>query len=262
MKLLRLLIINVVLLGLCSCRSAFSGRDILFQVSTIDALRDGVYDGTVTCGELKQAGDFGIGIFDALEGEMVVLDGQVYQVKSDGVAYNVADSEKTPFASVTFFHADRKIKLPPGLTYLQFEKMTDRIIGSENLFYAIKMTGTFMDMKTRSVPKQRKPYQQLKDVVKHQKIFNFKDIAGTVVGFRSPSYAKGVNVTGYHLHFLTSDKKAGGHILDFKTGVVTLEIDTKNNFFMTLPDIQAFRDSNLEKDRTRELNSVEKLHLK
>jgi len=260
MNFLRVIFLNLILLSLCACQSDFSNGDVLSQVSTIDALLDGVYDGTVTCGELKQLGDFGIGTFDALEGEMIVLDNQVYQIKTDGIAYKVNDSVKTPFASVTFFSSDKKIKLPPGLTYKQLEKMVDRIIGSDNLFYAIKITGTFKHMKTRSVPKQKKPYPQLKDVVKEQKIFNFSDISGTVVGFRSPSYVKGLNVTGYHLHFLTEDNKAGGHILDFKTGNITLEIDTKSNFFMTLPDLKAFRKSNLGKDRSKELNSVEKLH--
>jgi acetolactate decarboxylase len=115
-------------------------------------------------------------------------------------------------------------------------------------------------MKTRSVPKQKKPYPQLKDVVKHQKIFNFKNISGTIVGFRSPQYVKGLNVTGYHLHFLTEDHKAGGHILDFTTGDITLELDTKSDFFMTLPNIKSFRKSNLTKDRSKELKSVEKIH--
>jgi acetolactate decarboxylase len=258
MKIFQIMCLNLLLLTLCACRSNFSDADVLSQVSTIDALLDGVYDGTVSCGELKQLGNFGIGTFDALEGEMVVLDGEVYQVKTDGVAYRVDDSEKTPFATVTFFNPDKKIKLPPGLTYKQFEKMVDCIIGSDNLFYAVKITGTFKNMKTRSVPKQKRPYPQLKDVVKHQEIFNLGSVSGTVVGFRSPSYVKGLNVTGYHLHFLTDDLKAGGHILDFTTGNITLEIDTKNNFFMTLPDTKAFRYSNLKKDRTEGLKKVEK----
>ncbi len=259
MKKLRILFLYVMLFLVCSCRSNFSEQEIVVQVSTIDALLDGVYDGTVSCGELKKFGDFGLGTFDALEGEMIVLDSQVFQVKTDGIAYKVDDSEKTPFAAVTFFSADTKMKLPPGLSYLQFEKMVDQIIGSDNYFYAIKITGHFTMMKTRSVPKQKKPYPQLKDVVKHQKVFEFNNIEGTVVGFRSPPYVKGINVAGYHLHFLTKDKKAGGHILDFKAGDITLEIDVKNNFFMMLPEIQSFKTSNLKKDRTRELHNVEKL---
>ncbi len=242
----------------CSCRSDFSEHDILSQVSTIDALLDGVYDGTVSCGELKQFGNFGIGTFDGLEGEMIVLDGQVYQIKTDGIAYKVKDSATTPFAAVTFFKTDKKIRFPSNLTYLQFKKMADRVIGSDNLFYAIKITGRFKTMKTRSVPKQKKPYPQLKEVVKHQKIFNFKDVKGTVVGFRCPPYVKGINVTGYHLHFLTEDKNGGGHILDFTTDNITVEIDIKTDFFMTLPDIKAFKTSNLEKDRTEELHKIEK----
>ena len=56
--------------------------------------------------ELKKHGDFGIGTFDALDGEMIVLDGVVYQAKADGHIYQAADNLTTPFATVTYFDSD------------------------------------------------------------------------------------------------------------------------------------------------------------
>lgn len=94
-------------------------RETLFQISTIDALMNGVYDGVTTIGELKNYGDFGIGTFEALDGEMAVVDGKVYQIKADGVAYPAADSVETPFAAVTFFDTDLEETLPGSLNYQQ-----------------------------------------------------------------------------------------------------------------------------------------------
>ena len=223
MKLFKLLIFSsVIFLFSACCSSNFSGS--LTQISTIDALLDGVYDGRVTCGKLKEYGDFGIGTFDGLDGEMIVLNGQVYQVKIDGKAYLVADSMRTPFASVLFFNSEKSIEMPSGLNYDQLKARIDKLIKSDNLFYAIKIEGKFKKMITRSVPKQKKPYPQLKEVVKHQKVFKFGETSGTVVGFRSPQYVKGLNVTGYHLHYLTDNKKAGGHILDFVTDITQFSV--------------------------------------
>src|SRR3712207_6714397 len=74
----------------------------LFQTSTIEALLDGNYEGDVTFAELEERGDFGLGTFDALDGEMVCLDGDFYQVRADGLAYAVDQRSKTPFPVVPF----------------------------------------------------------------------------------------------------------------------------------------------------------------
>ncbi|MCP8318695.1 MAG: acetolactate decarboxylase, partial [Candidatus Methylarchaceae archaeon HK01B] len=95
--------------------------DILFQTSTISALLEGAYDGNMTYGELKKHGDFGLGTFNGLDGEMAGLDGTFYQVKDDGIAYPVDDSIKTPFALVTFFEADKLNFLDDSLNYTQLK---------------------------------------------------------------------------------------------------------------------------------------------
>ena len=89
----------------------------VFQNSTINALLEGVYDGSMTYGELRRHGDFGLGTFNALDGEMVAFDGEFYQIKSDGIAYPVADEQRTPFATVLFFQpkCTRTLTGPLGL---------------------------------------------------------------------------------------------------------------------------------------------------
>lgn len=264
-----LIILVSLLAGLPGCspddtETGYAGnpvasREVLMQVSTIDAILGGVYDGTMTCEELKGYGDFGIGTFEALDGEMIACDGDFYQVRADGRAYPVTDDRETPFASVTFFDADEEYALPDGIDYTGFQQFLDEKLPTENTFYAVKITGTFSYMKTRSVPAQEKPYPPLVEVTASQPVFEFNDVAGIIVGFRSPPYVTGVNVPGYHLHFLTDAKDAGGHILDFTVRQATVHIDVTPDFLMVLPDSGSdFYTIDLTPDNQEELEKAEK----
>ncbi|HBL24176.1 MAG TPA: acetolactate decarboxylase [Deltaproteobacteria bacterium] len=250
-----------VLMAVCAVLPAvmcFAGEDTITQVSTIDALMTGVYDGPTTLGELRTKGDFGLGTFATLDGEMVLLDGVFYQVTSTGAVLRPGPEVKTPFAAVTFFKADRTIPLKKGVTFMSFTAQTEKVFPTRNAFYAIKIMGTFGMVKARSVPAQKKPYPQLAEVVKTQPVFEFTDVSGTMVGFWCPSFAKGVNVPGYHLHFLRADGKMGGHVLDFAVNNAVMEIDDSREFSLILPDDAAFDKADLEPDRAKELKAVEK----
>lgn len=233
-------------------------RDILFQASTINALLEGVYDGDVTYGGLKKHGDTGLGTFDCVDGEMIALDGKFYQIKSDGVAYPVKESTKTPFAAVTFFDPDKTVLINEELNFEKLEQKLDKELPTKNIFYIIKIEGTFKYIKARSIPKQEKPYIPLVEASKNQVIFEFNDISGTIVGLFCPDYMKDLNVPGYHLHFLTKDKKKGGHLLDFIIKNGKVEIDETNEFYMVLPQKDEFYKLDLTKDTQEELNKVEK----
>jgi acetolactate decarboxylase len=134
----------------------------------------------------------------------------------------------------------------------------DESMPTENIFYAVKVEGTFQYMKVRSVPKQERPYPKLVDVVKEQAIYEYSDIEGTVVGFWCPEYAKGVNVPGYHFHFISKDGTVGGHILDCVLDKTMAEIDYTNEFDMVLPSTDDFYHYNLGLDKKKELEKVEK----
>ena len=234
-------------------------RETLAQISTIDAILSGVYDGVVDFGTLKKYGDFGIGTFEGLDGEMLGFDGNFYQVKADGMAYAVSDSMETPFASVTFFEVDYKQDLPEGIDYEQLQDFLDGVLPTGNIFYAIKIEGMFSYMKTRSVPAQEKPYPPLVEVTQNQPIFEFNDVEGTIVGFRCPAYVAGVNVPGYHLHFLTKSKDSGGHVLEFEIVEAVASIDYTSEFLMILPgDDSDFYEVDLTQDKQKELEKVEK----
>ena len=233
-------------------------RDTLFQESTIGALMQGVYDGEMTVGELRSYGDFGIGTFDALDGEMLVIDGSVYKAALDGTIQAVPDSATTPFAAVTFFDADQVINLNRQMDLEQLQSYIDGLLDSENYFYAVRIDGKFGFVKTRSVPSQNKPYPPLSEAVKSQQVTEFRDVEGTVVGFRSPLYVEGVNVPGYHFHFIDKDRKKGGHVLGLLTSDVIISIDLTSNFVMELPVTQGFHQVRLGADAAAGLEQVEK----
>ena len=234
------------------------GQEILYQVSTIDALMQGVYDGVQQVGEIKKHGDFGIGTFDALEGEMIMLDGVVYQAKSDGRIYPVPDNATTPFATVTYFKPDFNATTGRPMNFSRFSTDMSARLPSQNMIYAVRMQGTFTHMKVRAIPAQQKPYPTLTDAAKYQSVYTYDDARGTVVGFYTPVFFKGINVAGYHLHFISDDRHSGGHILDFEVPVNTaVEYDITPEFKMLLPTSGAFIGVDLSKDLSQGLARVE-----
>jgi len=234
------------------------GYDILYQVSTIDALMQGVYDGVQPVRETKKHGDFGIGTFDALEGEMIVLDGVVYQAKSDGMIYRVPDNATTPFATVTYFAPDFNATTGRLMNFSEFSTEMSPSLPSQNMIYAVRMQGTFPHMKVRAIPAQQKPYPTLTDAAKNQSVYAYQDARGTVVGFYTPVFFKGINVVGYHLHFISDDRHTGGHILDFEVPLNTaVEYDITPEFEMLLPTSGAFTGVDLSKDLSQGLARVE-----
>lgn len=233
-------------------------NDVLYQVSTIDALLQGVYDGALSVGELETHGDFGIGTLDGLNGEMLALDGNYYQVKSDGIAYPVSENMTTPFATVTYFEADEKLRPEKPMNLTEFEQYIDLNLPSKNFFYAVKIEGNFSYLKARSVPKQEPPYRKLADVIANQTVFEFENVSGTLVGFRTPDYVTSINVPGYHLHFITENRSAGGHVLEFELENGTVALDTTPAFFMELPTSDNFSKVKLGQDLKTEMETVEK----
>ncbi|MCJ7811990.1 acetolactate decarboxylase [bacterium] len=237
--------------------TVFGQNDILTQISTIDALLNGIYEGETTIQALGERGDFGIGTFNGLDGEMVVLDGHFYQVTSNGTVHIPSPEIKTPFAAVTFFETDKKQQLGTGIDFQIFQREMDDLIPTQNIFYAIMIKGIFKTIQTRSVPKQVEPYPLLSDIVNSQPVFDFENVEGIIVGFRCPPYISSIAVPGYHLHFLTNDRKSGGHVLDFTVDEAVLEIDETHQFFMFLPESQDFYNLDLTINREEELKKVE-----
>jgi acetolactate decarboxylase len=230
----------------------------VFQNSTVNALLEGVYDGSMTYGELRRHGDFGLGTFNALDGEMIAVDGEFYQVKADGVAYPVADGQRTPFATVLFFRPTLRRPLAGPLDYEHLQTLVDGLMEGPNLFYAVRVDGHFASVTARSVPRQEKPYPPLAEVATTQPVFHLEDVTGTLAGFRFPDFARGLNVPGFHLHFLTEDRRAGGHVLDLVLARGELAVDASARFHLELPTDPAFLHADLGHDRGDALDRAER----
>jgi acetolactate decarboxylase len=256
------IIVGIALYALAVLSSAAAVKaqdtnDVLFQVSTIDALLDGVYDGAMPVAGLLAHGDTGLGTFDALEGEMAVLDGTAYQILADGSVREALPGATTPFASVTPFEVDFSVNLGSVASMDELASSLQALLPNPNVFYAVRATGHFRTMKTRSVPRQSKPYPPLKDVAAHQPVFEFADVDGDIVGFWSPAFTKSLGVPGFHLHFLNAARTGGGHMLDCSFDHLTVSLDDTPAFTVVLPESDDFASTDLAKDRSQDLEKVE-----
>jgi acetolactate decarboxylase len=206
----------------------------IFQSSTMSALLAGIYDGDVTIAELLAHGNFGLGTFNHLDGEMVVINGSCYRLRSDGSATRAATDDRTPFAVVTWFASDHR-EPATGLSRAQLTARLDDRIASPNLFYAIRVDGRFRSVKTRTVTAQQQPYPPFARAVAEQAERAWQDVDGTLVGFRTPDYEQGISVAGYHLHFITRDRRHGGHVIDFQLARGRCLVSTSSELRLSLP---------------------------
>ncbi len=253
---------------LCCCVVACAGgtgrsdhdHNRLYQYATIDALLDGVFEGERDFSELKTKGNFGIGTFNALDGELFINEGKIYRIRHDGKAYPVPDTAKSPLAVLTFFRPDTVFEIKPAsaFTYGELQERLARQL-NKNSAYAIRISGDFISMHTRAPAPAAKPYSSLLEHLKHhQHTFSFDNIQGTLVGFYIPAFLKTVNVSGPHFHFLTSDNTAGGHLFDFTAGSLTVEISRMRSITVDMPATTEFMDANLDINRDAEVHVVEK----
>jgi len=228
----------------------------LYQVSTATALVEGIYLGAVQIAALREHGDLGLGTFESLDGEMVVVDGHFYQVRSDGSVREVQDNVLSPFAAVTAFSPDQSITLEncPDLSYLTSQ--FDALRQSDNFFYALRVDGTFDYIHARAMRRTKEgiPLVQAAAV---QPEFEFHNISGTLVGFWTPEYAKSLNVPGYHLHFVSADRTQGGHVLQCRGKNLRLQIQREGDYHIVLPETEDFLKANLRRDPTAALARAE-----
>ena len=232
------------------------GHHTMYQVSTAGALVEGVYQGAVTVGLVREHGDFGLGTFENLDGEMVVLDGAVYRVTSDGVVHSVDDDALTPFAIVTRLSNANPVVLESVGELAALASSLDALRTSSNVFFAVRVDGEFDRVHVRAACRTA-PGVRLVDATADQAEFELESVAGTVVGFWSPPYASGFEVAGYHLHFLTDDRMAGGHVLELAGTGLAARLQEEGDVHLALPDTTAFRNADLAHDPSSDLDRAE-----
>lgn len=228
----------------------------LYQVSTATALVEGVYQGALPIAELRKHGDLGLGTFANLDGEMVIIDGHFFQVRSDGSVREVDDSVLTPFAAITAFSSGPPTMLHfcPDLAHLT--SRFDTLRNSDNLFFALRVDGRFDHVHTRAMRRTSEGIT-LVQAAAVQPEFAYIDVSGTLVGFWTPEYAKTLNVPGYHLHFISADRTVGGHVLQCRGSDLRLQIQSEGNYHIALPETADFLKANLRRDPTMALVQAE-----
>ena len=228
----------------------------VFQTSTLISLVEGLYDGNVAYRTVMRHGDFGVGTFNALDGEMVALDGRFFHLHSDGSVTPVTGDELTPFAAVTHFRPNIDRTEEGSLTRARCEAVVHGL-ANDNLFYALRIDGHFPSVRTRTVAKQSKPYPRLVDASASQVMDTLSDVTGTIVGFHTPDYAQGIGVAGYHLHFLSADQKAGGHVFDFTVDAPRIRIDAEAELHLSLQATDEFLATSFAGDVSAEITRAE-----
>ena len=229
----------------------------LFQVSTSGALVEGVYRGSVSVAKLLEHGDFGLGTFDALDGEMVVLDGKCHQARGDGTVAEADPSGKVPYAVVTHFQPRETGSAPEIRSVAELTAFLDGLRATGNLFFAFRVDGLFDRVHLRAVCKAT-GHERLVDSAARQAEFSHTGLEGTLVGFWTPAYARNLGIPGYHLHFISADRKRGGHVLDCAGSGWRVQVQQITDFRMAIPETKEFLQANLTRDPSRDLEQAER----
>jgi acetolactate decarboxylase len=231
-------------------------RHSLFQVSTSNALVEGVFGGITTVGDLLQHGDFGLGTFASLDGEMIIVDGECFRATVKGVVSMVDNDREVPFAVMTRFVADLSDEVESEVDLPALTGRIDGLRPSQNLFVGIRVDGLFDELTMRAICRAR-PGEGLVEATGHQSEFGISGVRGTLVGFWSPEYSKSVSVPGYHLHFISDDRNLGGHVLGLRGSGLTVRLHTESDLHLALPETVEFLTADLAGDHQPELDKAE-----
>ncbi len=216
----------------------------VYLSAPVNAMLKGFYEENTTLGELKKHGDFGLGTFNNLDGEMVMLDGVIYQLHANGKTYPVADHVQTPFACVTFYQPAVIEEIESGLDFNAFNNLLSRLLPSDNMFYAIRIEGFFQEVRVWSVARQEN-YQPLNEDEHNRPMFTYENIHGVLAGFYTPKFIRALNFPGFHLHFLTANREYGGHLHECRTGQVQIGIQFIHRLNLDLPITLDYLTANL-----------------
>ncbi|MGK2956720.1 MAG: acetolactate decarboxylase [Solirubrobacterales bacterium] len=231
----------------------------LFQASTVSALLDGAYDGDLSFADLAEQGDTGLGTLNGLDGEMIALDGEFLRADEHGVIHEIPPESLTPFAVVGWFEPDLEFEVADIKGFGDLVRRLDEALPAETPAIALRMDGDFTRVTARSVPRQGLPYRPLAEVVTEQNVFELPAGPGTLVGFRFPSYSEGIEIAGYHLHFIDRQRKHGGHVLDLEIAAATVKAETSSELHVELPPGMDLGSPDLAGETHAAIGRVERL---
>lgn len=220
----------------------------IYQYSLLNALMDGVSETGISVAKLISKGNQGLGTFARMNGELLFLDGKVYQLQAEGNIREADESDQIPFAVSTQFVSEqtRQVELTDkGAVDGILDSFNDH---AKNLFMSYRIIGRFAYLKCRTVRGQEFKGQPLSELGKKQSVETYEDIEGTVIGFRTPKNWQGFGVAGEHLHFINHARTAGGHILEMRAKEVEMQMAVASNVHVELPTSDDFNAAKLVTD--------------
>jgi acetolactate decarboxylase len=158
---------------------------------------------------------------------------------------------------MSWFEPSVELVLDEPVAYEGLLARIDELAADPDASCAIRIEGEFDSVRARSVPRQYPPYQQLLDVIADQHVFELNEIAGSIVGFRFPDYARGLEADGYHLHFISEDYERGGHVLSCRPRHVTVELDLSGELHVELPPGVDLDSAEIDAETARALERAE-----
>ncbi|RBL90265.1 acetolactate decarboxylase [Chitinophaga flava] len=249
----------LIALLMCCSPSPDTTHQPLFTAGVASGLMGGLYEGFYPIDSLKTKGDFGLGAPDKIDGELLFLDGKAYQTQYTGKTAEVLPGQRTPFSMVNFFHTDMVFRVQQPMDKAALYHYLDSLLPNTNGMYAIHLKGRFTHLKTRAFPPVKEhPYPTLASMLNQQRFFTFDKCQGDLVGYRLPSYMDNTNIAGYHFHYLSDTKDAGGHIVDVVAEDVTITISILDSYTVQIPSTPEFDHFDFKKNRQEDIKSVER----
>ena len=240
----RLALVIAVLLSsaLLVAPATADSRRLAVQVGTYDYLLSPDFDGLVSARAASAGLTLGLGTFDRLDGELVLVGGVLYRVGTDGTPTEVTDDRTTPFFEGVRFRARASVPVPPGTTCAAMGPLVTAAAGTSAGMVAVRVRGTFSALVTRSVEAQPLPYPSLAQAVAGQTVFPLGQRRAVLVGFWTGPDLLGVGAPGLHLHGVTADRTVGGHVLSCVTGAdVQLSVEPLDGVVVSGVDREAHR---------------------
>lgn len=235
-------------------------RKPIYQISTLQSLIMGNYYGSATVEHLLRFGDIGLGMFEAADGELVLLNHRCYRILGDGSARLAAMEDRVTFASVSFVEEGDTIRLGALESLEALRSLLDErveLLGT-NYLYIVRVDGAFRRVAARTELRQEPPFQKFAEVIaRDERRFVFEYVTGSLVCFYFPQYLEGVNTAGWHFHFLDEACSCGGHVFDMELEQGRALLNRTDRFVMDLPHNPEFQEAALAEASKDEIHQIE-----
>lgn len=256
---MKLLLLLLILPYTAARAQSPDSTSCLFHVGMANTLLGGLYEGFYPVDLLKSKGNFGIGAPHLLDGELLIIDGRVWQTTSVDSTFEASDELLVPYAAVHDFKPIRSVRLSGTYSRDELYATLDSLLKPHNGMYGVKVSGLFTSITTRAFPAVTdQPAPPLASIMDRQVLFNHANQRGSLVGYRLPPFMVGMNFPGYHFHFISDDKRRGGHMTDFMATNITIEYDRIHRFEVQLPEREDFDLFDFSADRSNEARTIQR----